>query len=418
MRFLLGLAWKNLSRHKKRTIITALAIAMGLAIFIFIDSWLLGAQRESERNLIWYETSSARLLNRQYWEEKDQLPLKYVIENPDALTARLHELKIPAAPRIVFGGELIVREEPFEQDGSLQVKIVAIDPEKDNRVFRLNETIKEGRPLKSGEEGILMGAWMAEDLGAEIGYPLTILTTTRDGYVQTIDVEIVGIINCPNPIINRSSIFLALDTADTYLEMHGAVTEVNLKFPERADADLLASNIEQKLGDFPGLEILSWETLAGDFVALAGMKQSATRMILFLVFVIAAVGISNTMLMAIYERFRELGMMRALGMKDSHIRFAFLFESAGIGLIGSVLGILFGAILCFWIVNQGIDLTSMSRNMDIGYRIAGISRGAWHFEALVYAFFFGIILSIAVAFFPTRRALKMTITDCLRHYYV
>ncbi len=416
MKFLIGLAWKNLSRHKRRTIITSSAIAVGLATFIFIDSWLLGAQRESERNLIWYETSSARVLNQQYWEEKDQLPLKYVIENPETVAARLQELKIPSAPRTVFGGELIVRENPFEQDGSIPVKIFAIDPEKDNRVFKFNETIKEGRFLKSGEEGILMGAWMAEDLGAEVGYPLTIITTTRDGYVQTIDVDIVGIIDCPNPVINRSSIFLPLDTADRYLEMHGAVTEVDLKFPERADADLLASSLEEKLDDdFPGLEILSWKTLAGDFVALAGMKQSATRMILFLVFVIAAVGVSNTMLMAIYERFRELGMMRALGMKDSQIRLAFLFESGGIGLIGSVLGILLGVILCFWIVNRGIDLTFMSRNMDIGYRIAGISRGAWHPEALVYAFFFGIILSVAVTFFPTRRALKMTITDCLRY---
>jgi len=416
MKFLIGLAWKNLSRHKRRTIITSSAIAVGLATFIFINSWLLGAQRESERNLIWYETSSARVLNQQYWEEKDQLPLKYVIENPETVAARLQELKIPSAPRTVFGGELIVRENPFEQDGSIPVKIFAIDPEKDNRVFKFNETIKEGRFLKSGEEGILMGAWMAEDLGAEVGYPLTIITTTRDGYVQTIDVDIVGIIDCPNPVINRSSIFLPLDTADRYLEMHGAVTEVDLKFPERADADLLASSLEEKLDDdFPGLEILSWKTLAGDFVALAGMKQSATRMILFLVFVIAAVGVSNTMLMAIYERFRELGMMRALGMKDSQIRLAFLFESGGIGLIGSVLGILLGVILCFWIVNRGIDLTFMSRNMDIGYRIAGISRGAWHPEALVYAFFFGIILSVAVTFFPTRRALKMTITDCLRY---
>ncbi len=416
MKFLIGLAWKNLFRHKQRTLITASAIAVGLAIFIFIDSWLLGAQRESERNLIWYETSSARILNRRYWGEKDQLPLKYVIEKPEAVTARLHELNVPAAPRIVFGGELTVRENPFEQDGSLPVKIIAIDPERDDRVFRFDETIKKGRSLQSGEEGILMGAWMAEDLGAEIGYPLTILTTTRDGYFQTIDVDIVGIIDCPNPTINRSSIFLPLDTADRYLDMHGAVTEIDLKFPERADADLLASSIEEKLGpDFPGLEILSWKTLAGDFVALAGMKQSATRMILFLVFVIAAVGVSNTMLMAIYERFRELGMMRALGMNNSKIRLAFLLESGGIGLIGSVLGILLGVILCFWIVNRGIDLTSMSRNMDIGYRITGISRGAWHFKALVYAFFLGIILSAAVAFFPTRRALKMSITDCLRY---
>jgi hypothetical protein len=101
MRFLLGLAWKNLSRYKKRTMITASAIAIGLGIFIFMDSWLLGLEQESERNLIWYESSYARILNEKYWEEKDQLPLEYVIEDPDAVVAKLREMNIPAAARTI-----------------------------------------------------------------------------------------------------------------------------------------------------------------------------------------------------------------------------------------------------------------------------------------------------------------------------
>ncbi|HEB32159.1 MAG TPA: ABC transporter permease [Spirochaetes bacterium] len=415
MRFLLGLAWKNLSRYKKRTMITASAIAVGLGIFIFLDSWLLGMEQESERNLIWYESSYARIMNDEYWEEKDQLPLEYVIEDPDAVVARLTEMKIPAAARIVFGGELIIREDPFEQDGSMPVKIYAIDPGNDDNVFRFRETITAGRYLEPGEDSVLMGSWLAEDLGAQIGFPITIITTTRDGYYQTLDLIIAGIVNCPNPVVNRSSIFIPLDTADFYLEMRGAVTEINLKFPQRADAELMAAEINDRIAtDFAGLEVLSWKILAKDYVALATTKQSGTRMILFLVFIIAAVGVSNTMLMAIYERVRELGMMRALGMKRSQIRLAFLFEAGGIGFIGSVLGMLLGAALCFWIVKWGVDYSAMTRDMDIGYRVAGIMRGAWNPAAFVQAFFFGILLSVAVAFIPTRRALKMSITSCLR----
>ena len=240
-----------------------------------------------------------------------------MIEDPDTVVATLREMKIPAAARTVFGGELILREDPFEQDGSMPVKIYAIDPENDDNVFRFRETIAAGRYLEPGEDSVLMGSWLAEDLGAEVGFPVTIVTTTRDGYYQTIDVEIAGIINCPNPVVNRSSIFMPLDTADIYLEMQGAVTEINLKFPGRADAELMAAEINDRIvSDFDGLEVLSWKILAKDYIALATTKQSATRMILFLVFIIAAVGVSNTMLMAIYERVRELGMMRALGMKS------------------------------------------------------------------------------------------------------
>jgi ABC-type lipoprotein release transport system permease subunit len=415
MRFLLGLAWKNLSRYRKRTMITASAIAVGLGIFIFMDSWLLGAEQESERNLIWYESSYARIMDDEYWAEKDQLPLEYVIEDPDAVIVKLREMKIPAAARTVFGGELVLREDPFEQDGSMPVKIYAIDPENDDEVFRFRETITDGRYLKPGEDSVLIGSWLAEDLGAEVGFPVTIITTTMGGYYQTIDMEIAGIIKCPNPVVNRSSIFMPLDTADYYLEMGGTVTEIDLKFPERADADLMAAEINEKLAaDFQGLEVLSWKILARDYVALAGMKQSGTRMILFLVFIIAAVGVSNTMLMAVYERVRELGMMRALGMMNSQVRLTFLFEAGGIGFIGSLLGMLLGLALCFWVVRWGVDLSAMTRDMDIGYRVAGVFRGAWNPTAFVRAFFLGIILSIAVAFIPTRRALKMTITDCLR----
>ncbi len=100
-------------------------------------------------------------------------------------------------------------------------------------------------------------------------------------------------------------------------------------------------------------------------------------MILFLIFIIAAVGISNTMLMAIFERIRELGMMRSLGMSDMKIRIAFMLEAAGIGLIGSTIGVIIGVIANYWIINVGIDFGFLMREMDIGYRIQSIFRGAW-----------------------------------------
>ena len=145
------------------------------------------------------------------------------------------------------------------------------------------------------------------------------------------------------------------------------------------------------------------------------MKKSGSNIILLMVFVIAAVGISNTMLMAINERIRELGMLRALGMKDSQIRLAFLFEAGGIGLFGSIMGLLLGVLLSFWVVTRGVDLSAFVSDMDLGYRISGIARGAWHPEAMIIAFLFGIILTVLVAFLSTRRALRRGISDCLRH---
>jgi len=415
MKFLITLAWKNLSRYRKRTIITAAALAFGLGLYIFMDSMLMGAEIESERNLIWYETASARIMHQDYWAEKDSLPLKYALDNTDELLAKLDKEGIAATPRTVFFGEIIMLKDPYPEDGSMFTKIFAIDPATDEDVFEFKKTIEAGRYLEPGEEGVMLGSWLAEDIGAEIGFPLTIVTRGRDGYKQTIDVEVVGIINCPNPYINRASLFIPLDTADYYLAMEGGVTEIDLKYKDYNEAEKVSIELEKKLGkDLNGWVILPWQILAKDYVMFSEMKKGGSSIFLLLVFVIAAVGVSNTMLMAVFERERELGMMRAMGMKDSQVKTAFFIEAAGIGVIGSICGIILGVILDFWLVNWGIDFSFMMRQVDSGYRISGIFYGAWNFTTMIQALIIGVFMTVGVAYFPIRRGLKLEITDCLR----
>jgi ABC-type lipoprotein release transport system permease subunit len=419
MRFLISLAFRNLTRYTKRTVITASAIAFGLGLFIVLDSFLKGAEMESEINLINYETATAKVMHPVYLEEQENLPLKYVIEGPEAVIGVLHEKSVSAAPRVVFKAELFIREDPYPETGSVYVKGIALDPSRDEKVFRLRETVSEGRYLKEDENGVLIGEWMAADLGARVGYPLTLRVRTRYGAYETLDLEIVGLVNTPNPQMNKSTVFLPLSTANYYLEMEGAVTELALSpgpvFSQSRNPERTVGRIETILHNAGyDLRVHSWKELAPDYVAMAAMKSTGSRIILFLVFVIAAVGITNTMLMAVFERIRELGMMRALGMTDRQIRLAFLFEAGGIGLVGAVAGLIFGALVNWPLVEWGWDFTPMLKQMDIGYRISGVFRSMWNLPTMLRAFFAGIIIAMLVALFPIRRALKMQITECLR----
>lgn len=416
MKFLIRFAWKNLSRYRKRTVITSLALAFGIGLYIFTDSMLVGISEESERNLIWYETSSARIMDKGYWQEKDNLPLKYLVDNKEQVLDTLQAAGIKATPRTTFAGEVIVYKDPYPEDGSIYSKIFAIDPARDSDVFRFKDAIVKGRYLNPGENGVLIGSWLAEDIGADVGFPLSITTRTRDGYMQVIDTTIVGIINCPNPYINRASLFIPLDTADSYLDMRGGVTEIDMKYSNYRKAELISSEVLDKLGPLAvDLEIKTWKELAADFIALAEMKSKSSGIILLLIFVIAIVGVSNTMLMAVFERERELGMMRAMGMEDKQVRRAFLLEAAGIGVIGSLAGILFGILLDFLIIHWGIDYTSILRKADMGYRVSGVLYGAWNPATMIKAFFIGIFLAVASAWIPVKRGLKMEITDTLRN---
>ena len=414
MKFIISLAFKNLTRYKRRTLITAGAIAVGIMMFIMVDSMLRGAEYESVRNMKWYETASVRIYNDEYWENRYQLPLDLNIQDSKNMVTKLESEGYTAAPRTMFSGDLILNAEDFGEDGNMPVQVTAIDPEKDFDVFHFGDTLIDGRFLEPDEEAVIIGSWLAEDIGAETGYWITIVTRGNGGFYESMDLEIVGIVNCPNPNVNRALIMMPITTADDYLAMDGAATEINIKLSDTANVEAETAEI-QKIIDGAGYTAMSWEELAGDFLALAEAKRGGTGIVLFLIFIIAAVGISNTMLMAIFERIRELGMMRSLGMSDSKIRLTFVFEAMGIGIIGSAIGVVLGVLVNLFVIYVGFDVGFVLRDMDIGYRIQSVMRGAWNIDTIIGSFFAGTIISTVVAFFPTGKALKMDIPACLRH---
>ncbi len=406
------LAFKNLLRYKRRTLITAIAIAFGLTMYIWIDSILTGAAEESVRNLRWYETADAMAAGPGYMDDRDSLPLdnSFAWEN---LASELEAVGADVTPRIFFGADMVFFRDPYPEDGNVPARIIAIDPERDQNVFRLWDTLIKGRWLLEGEEGALVGRWFAEDIGASVGAPIIAVTETRDGYAQTIDLEIVGILDSPNPMINREGFYVSLDTADMYLEMGGEVTSLFITWPGaelgRSKSDHLVNLVEES-----GLEYSPWDVQAADYVAVMAAEYSGSGTIIVLILIIAAVGISNTMLMAVYERSREIGMMRALGMADGRIRSMFLWESGGIGAVGSFIGIFVGALVNIPLVKYGLDYSALMRDENFGYRTTGIFYGSWHWQGYLYAMILGVGLSVLVAAVSTRRILRLDIPSSLR----
>lgn len=408
--FLLTLAAKNLTRYTRRTIITAVAIALGIAMYIIVDSMLAGAALESERNLIWYETGSLRVHRPSWWEDRLYLPLDQSIENPQVVVDAARQAGHQAVTRTRFSAEMILYSDEFGEDGYLPVTVTAITPD-DAQVYPLIETLAEGRLLFEGEaEAILLGSWLAEDIGAKVGSLVTITAQGKEGFHQAFDAEIVGLLNCPNPNVNRTLVVMDSAAVDQYLGLEGAVSSVDIALGRGWNLERAKEDLQQRLDALDDdLLVLSWKDLAPDYLAIMSSKQGGTALILLLVFAIAAVGISNTMMMAMYERSAEIGMMRSMGMSERALYRCFFYEAGGIGLLGSLLGLLLGALANIYMVEVGIDLSFMLRDLDMGFRIQSIMRGAWQLSTFATALAGGTLLSVTSAFFPIRRALKLSI---------
>ena len=419
--FLLLLASRNLARHRRRTVITMLALAFSIAVLIFMDSMLRGIDEESQRNLVWYETGSGKVVTRAQHDDLDQVALKHELVDYRRLASALADLGIANTPRISFVGEM------FFGEGSLPIRLIAIDPATDGVVFRLQDTLLAGSEyLESGSPGLILGAWMTDDLGIALGDLVEVRTRTRHGAMQVLELELVGMLLSPNPTINRGVGFLPLDVAQYDLEMTG-VTEVVLgAMPARLGrpvgvpaGSFLSHQIDRVNAmlaqELPGLVAVGWPRLARDYLAMMESERSSSVLLLVLVFVIAAVGISNTMLIAAYERIREFGMMRALGMDDTAIRATMVFEAGFIGCLGSLCGLLLGAVATFCLVKWGIDMSGFYGDVSIGYRVTAVFRGAWNPGTMAIAVVFGVLASMVIALLPARRALRLDIVQCLRH---
>lgn len=417
---ILKLAARNLFRHGRRTLITGIAIAVGLAFYIFIDSLLMGWYSGTEQDYIDYEVASGRIVKKTWWEEKDRMPLSQSIEDTEEITSLPEELGIEYTPRTEFGAELIFYKDPYPQSGVYPARVVAVDPERDAQIFQLIDSMQaeysRGEFPEAGDDGVVVGNALADKLDMEVGYPIRLQFTGKPGYEEILDTRIVGIVKSESNMVNLYGVFITLDTAEYYLQMDGAVTGYAVKVPAGRKGSTRLEELRRRL---PGeYQLLGYEDLAADFMSMQQMEDSYVYLFYLIIFIIAAVGVSNTMMMAIFERRREVGMMRAQGFSDRSIRRMFFLEAGGIGLIGTAAGLLLGALINIPLVNRGMNygmfMESQGDAVDFGSIVIDAQlKGVWSPGAFVTGGILAILVSSLVAWFPIHRLLKKSIPDNL-----
>lgn len=426
---LMRMAFRNLSRHRVKTILTVMAVTVSVALYIVADGWLTGMNIDSIRNIVNYEIGAAKLQRRDYFQNKDELPMYENFKGWQNYAAALEKSGYDSAPRFVFSGTL------YSEEGFAPLIFNAVDPAREEKLLRYTDYIEHGRYIKSGAFEIVIGSLLAKKLFPEGSNNDVLISTVidiKEGNTirhvnQIISAVIVGVVNSPDPQTNNMA-FIPIDVLqdESGLMLDGAVTELLIRKHDPDDAAIpgksesapvITAALEKETGPLPDdIAIFSWKDYAQDYIAASNGDNISTRVMLLILFILSLLGIANTVLLAILERTKEIGMMRSLGMTDRELVLMMTFESGFIGLIGSVIGIAIGCLINIPMVKYGIDFTTMTENMngDIGYRIAGAFRSAWNIPVIIISGIAATILSACMAYIPTRRALKLPITESLR----
>ena len=249
---------------------------------------------------------------------------------------------------------------------------------------------------------------------------------------QFFSAVVVGVVNSPDPAVNGNIAFIPMDVmqGEEGMLLEGHVTELLIRHGGATPAMLPGRNetpqyitavLERGLAAMgmslrPELAVFSWMDYAQDYLGYEVMQTSAVLMLSGLLLLLAFLGISNTILLAVLERTKEIGMMRALGMTNGQMIQVYMLEAGFLGFFGSVLGIIVGCLINYPMVVHGLDVSAMADALGggVGFRITTHYRSMWNIPVIIGSGIVATLVASLMAFIPTHRAVKMRITDSLR----
>jgi ABC-type lipoprotein release transport system permease subunit len=395
------LAYRNVGRNKTRSLLSALAVAIGMALLLLMVSVLEGEMSGALQNTIRLQSGHLQIRPASYEENKISLKWEDLIANPDQAAEKVKALPqvTVATPRLNASAILTVSDE------SKGVQILGIEPDS-----AANQPFKEG--MLSGEfikaddrEGILIGNVLADKLNIKVNDQVNLLVTTSNGDVNEQPFTVRGIFTTRTPGYDESTIFMPLAKAQaiTATENHASTIFVLLNNSE--DADAVAKALQSN-----NYKILTWRE-QNQFVVQFEDYANAFFIIIYLIVLgITATVVTNTLVMAVFERTREIGILSAIGMKGRGIMAQFLAEAALLATGGVIGGLIIGGAAVAYFTIYGIYIGD--------YGLTGVL-----FEDHIYAHLtltntinlaiVTYIITLIASLYPARLAARMEPVEAL-----
>lgn len=347
---LLTMAWRNMWRNWRRTAIAVVAIVLGLMLLLLLNGFITGSDQAIFGNAVRLYGGNIQIHAPGYREKANRLPL-LPLADADAVVAAARSLPqvVAAAKRIHTGGLISSRE------GAFPVSITGLEPSVEATLSIQAENISAGRYLQDDDgDALVIGRGLAELLGVGVDDRVTLVGRRKNETMRQRTMTIVGIYNLGMRDAEKSAVFMSLVEAQSLYNLRDSASEVAVTLQGVGTENAIIPTLQASL---PGYEVDSWQTLRPEIAETIQTKGAFTSVFGFIVLLIASIGILNLMLMAVFERTREMGVLAALGMKRHQILTLFLMEGALIGVVGALVGCLLGALVVGIIGQIGFDLS-------------------------------------------------------------
>jgi ABC-type lipoprotein release transport system permease subunit len=408
MMLYLRLAWRNIWRHRRRTVIVVIAMAMSLWLMMFYDGFVAGFNNAIYGNAIKFLGGNIQIHAEGYKDNSSRTPLLPLMDDKAAVESALAQPNVVAASRrIITGGLATTRE------GAFPVSITGIEPEAERSVSLPAQNITSGRYLSADDaDSVLIGQGLASAMDVQVGDHFTIAGQSTHEQMRQRTVTVVGIYDLGMGEIEKRSVFMSLKEAQDLYGLPDQSTEVVVTLEKLGEEPGVIVKLEKTL---PGYEIASWETNFPELKAALATKGKAMDIFGFIIILVAGIGIMNLLMMAVYERTREIGLMGAMGLKPRQISLLFILEGTMMGLVGLAAGIATGIALNALLGTVGFDFTSFSTITEYAALINERVYPTLGLEKLLSRALPILIISVLASLYPAYEASRREPADAL-HY--
>ena len=405
---LIKLAWKNIFRNKRRTIIASTAMGIGLAALIFVDAFWMGM----EENMI--KTATASFLgDAQIHREgfRDDREVSLTIQALDELTASLAEEPIVAhfTQRTHASGMII------SSASVSAINLVGVNPLTEKFLSKVDDAITQGAYFEgNNSRDMVIGTKLAEVLEVGLGHRVVVTVAQAvSGELTQEMFRISGIYHFADEEMNRGMVSVRINKAQQMLAIGDGVHEIALKFTSPAHAQDSELRFWDKYSRH-GNEALSWTEILPQLKAILEMSKYSKYIMGIVLFGVVVFGIINTLFMSLYERMFEFGVLRAVGTRPLRMAQVILFEAGALAIVSIGLGAILGCIVTVIFVHRGIDYTGIEMmGVTIQEHIYPIMAVRQFILYPIWVFVFTVIAGL----YPARYVAKMFPVDAMRRSF-
>lgn len=408
LRILSAMAWRNLGRHARRSLLTASAMAVAAAFCMASIALTDGVYVEIFRVLV--EQSIGHVVV----QHPDYAARKHLFDTVEDAGSRMASLDAASeievvAPRLMGFGLVGGSKE------AAGAQLVGVLPDREHRFNRLGEQVLTGSYLPDAPAGqALLGFKLAEELEVGLGDEVVVVTQAADGSLGNALYTVAGIARTGNTALDRAGVWLHLAELQELLVLPDQVHQLTVNVRDSAAIASAAEQVRARVGEGPHTQ--PWWEASPQTYEMIEMSSASKFIILGIVFTVAAFGVVNTMTMSVFERTRELGVLRAIGMRPGRLVALVVLESLQLSLIAVVGALILGGFFDWYLVVYGLDF---SASLEEGFSFSGVTidpvmRGQVRAEGIALTLGSLVLVGMLASLWPAWRAARLQPVEAIR----